>query len=166
MPERLRMQEEQPQILGGDRASRKGFSQITLYPLRIRRRSAQSVFFRGTLAPFLRASDRPIAIACFRLLTTPPFPFFPECNAPRFSRCSAFLTLSLAAFPYFAIFPPSLSLSNATANGIVYAIHLSSYLADQLPVATDLLLDISLENYFTPNEYTKQGMVTDRPPAL
>jgi hypothetical protein len=29
-------------------------------------------FFRGTLAPFFRASDKPIAIACLRLFTLPP----------------------------------------------------------------------------------------------
>src|SRR5580700_6854312 len=70
--------------------------------------SPQLGFLRGTLAPLLRASDRPIAIACLRLVTTPPLPFFPERSLPRFSRCSAFLTLSLAALPYFAIAPPLL----------------------------------------------------------
>src|ERR1039458_2680415 len=68
--------------------------------------SSQLGFLLGTLAPLLRASDRPIAIACSRLLTTPPFPSFPERNSPRFSRCTAFLTLSLAALPYRAISPP------------------------------------------------------------
>jgi hypothetical protein len=33
-------------------------------------------FFFGTFLPFLRALDRPIAIACFRLLTRPPLPLF------------------------------------------------------------------------------------------
>ena len=32
----------------------------------------------GTFAPFLRASERPIAIACLRLLTLPPLPPLPE----------------------------------------------------------------------------------------
>jgi len=40
------------------------------------------VFFRppldflrdGTFAPFARASDKPMAIACFRLVTLPPLP--------------------------------------------------------------------------------------------
>src|ERR1041385_5246315 len=36
------------------------------------------LFFLGTLAPFLRASERPIAIACLRLLTFPPRPLLPE----------------------------------------------------------------------------------------
>jgi hypothetical protein len=39
-------------------------------------------FFRGTLAPAFRASDRPIAIACFRLLTF--FPERPDFRVPRF----------------------------------------------------------------------------------
>src|SRR5580700_8323890 len=71
-----------------------------------RKGSSQLDFLLGTLAPFLRASNRPIAIACFRLFTTPPLPFFPERSVPRFSRCNAFLTLSLAALGYFAISPP------------------------------------------------------------
>jgi hypothetical protein len=29
-------------------------------------------FFLGTLAPFFRASDSPIAMACLRLFTLPP----------------------------------------------------------------------------------------------
>jgi hypothetical protein len=57
----------------------------------------------GTLAPFLRASESPIAIACFLLFTTPPFPPFPERNVPRFFRCNALLTLLLAACPYLAM---------------------------------------------------------------
>ena len=40
-----------------------------------------AVFFEGTLPPAFRASERPIAIACLRLVT-----FFPEPerNLPRF----------------------------------------------------------------------------------
>src|SRR4029077_5069301 len=60
-------------------------------------------FFAGTLAPFLRASESPIAIACIRLVTRPPFPPLPDRSVPRFSRCIALLTLFAAAFPYFAI---------------------------------------------------------------
>jgi hypothetical protein len=44
-----------------------------------------------------------MAIACFRLVTFPPFPPFPERSVPRFSRRNAFLTLSAAALPYFAM---------------------------------------------------------------
>lgn len=63
--------------------------------------------FRGTFAPFLRASERPMAIACLRLLTRPPFPPGPERSVPRFRRCIALLTVLLAAFPYLGISFPS-----------------------------------------------------------
>lgn len=56
--------------------------------------------FRGTLAPFARASDRPIAIACFRLFTVPPFPPGPLLSVPRFRRRIALSTRFDAAFPY------------------------------------------------------------------
>jgi hypothetical protein len=58
-------------------------------------------FLRGTFAPERRASDSPIAIACFRLVT-----FFPEPplrSLPRFRSCIARLTLLCAFFPYFAM---------------------------------------------------------------
>lgn len=58
-----------------------------------------AVFF-GTLAPFLRASERPIAIACFRLVTRPPFPPLPERRVPFFLRRIALATVLLAALPY------------------------------------------------------------------
>lgn len=57
-------------------------------------------FLRGTLAPFFRASDRPIAIACFRLFTVPPFPPGPELSVPFFSLRIALATVLPAAFPY------------------------------------------------------------------
>jgi hypothetical protein len=53
----------------------------------------------GTLAPFFRASDRPMAIACFRLFTRPPFPPGPDRKVPRFLRLMAFSTRLLAAAP-------------------------------------------------------------------
>jgi hypothetical protein len=40
-------------------------------------------FFRGNFAPFLRASEIPIAIACF---TFPPCPDFPDRSVPLFFR--------------------------------------------------------------------------------
>jgi hypothetical protein len=66
-------------------------------------------FFGGTFAPFSRASDNPIAIACLRLLTLPPLPPFPERSVPLFLRRMALSTLLLAALPYlrpldFALF--------------------------------------------------------------
>jgi hypothetical protein len=61
--------------------------------------------FLGTFAPLFRASESPIAIACFRDVTLPPFPPLPERNVPRFSRCMALFTLVLAALPYFLCDP-------------------------------------------------------------
>ena len=58
---------------------------------------------RGTFAPFLRASERPIAIACFRLFTVPPFPPGPDLSVPRFLRRIALATFLLAARPYFRV---------------------------------------------------------------
>jgi hypothetical protein len=55
----------------------------------------------GTLPPVFRASDRPIAIACLRLVT-----FLPECplrNVPCLRSCIAFFTLLCAVPPYLAI---------------------------------------------------------------
>lgn len=61
----------------------------------------------GTLAPFLRASLRPIAIACLRLRTRPPEP---ERKVPRFRLRIALSTLVDAFFEYrlrvVAIGPP------------------------------------------------------------
>lgn len=62
----------------------------------------QAAFF-GTLAPFFRASERPMAMACLRLVTLPPLPPFPERSLPRFSRRMALATLFPAALPYFRV---------------------------------------------------------------
>jgi len=50
----------------------------------------------GTLPPSRRASERPMAMACLRLVT-----FFPEPlrSFPRFSSCIVFSTLSCDFFP-------------------------------------------------------------------
>jgi hypothetical protein len=58
------------------------------------------VRFRGTFAPFLRASLSPIAIACLRLFTVPPFPPRPLLSVPRFRLRIALSTLFPAALPY------------------------------------------------------------------
>jgi hypothetical protein len=60
-----------------------------------------AVFFGGTFAPARRASDRPMAIACFRLLTFLPEP--PLRSVPSLRSCMTFLTFACAFFPYFAI---------------------------------------------------------------
>ena len=58
-------------------------------------------FLRGTFAPFLRASERPIAIACLRLFTV--LPLLPDFNVPRFCLRTADLTVALAFAPYRAM---------------------------------------------------------------
>lgn len=73
--------------------------------------------FFGTFAPFLRASDKPMAIACFLLFTTPPLPPFPDRKVPCFLRCIALLTVLLAARPYLAI----ISSSQRTSSPITIA---------------------------------------------
>jgi len=55
---------------------------------------------RGTFLPFFRASERPIAIACLRLLTVPPFPPLPLLSVPRFRRRIALATSLLAPLLY------------------------------------------------------------------
>src|SRR5882757_5408886 len=61
------------------------------------------LFFRGTLARFLRASESPIAIACFRLFTVPPLPPRPDLSVPLFFRRIALPTVFRAALPYLAL---------------------------------------------------------------
>ena len=56
-------------------------------------------FFDGTLPPSRRASESPMAMACFRLVTF--FPDLPLFSVPCFRSCIAFSTLSWAFFPYF-----------------------------------------------------------------
>src|SRR5215218_10335398 len=61
------------------------------------------VFRGGTFAPLARASLRPMAMACLRLLTFRPEPLF---SVPFLVRRTADSTLFEAARPYFAIVPP------------------------------------------------------------
>jgi hypothetical protein len=63
--------------------------------------SPQLAFFVGTFLPFLRASESPIAIACLRLLTVPPFPPLPLFNWPRLNLCISRSTSSEALREYF-----------------------------------------------------------------
>jgi hypothetical protein len=49
----------------------------------------------------LRASESPIAIACLRLFTVPPFPPLPDLSVPVFFLCMALFTDFAADFPYF-----------------------------------------------------------------
>lgn len=57
----------------------------------------------GTLAPFFRASESPMAIACRRLFTFPPCPFVPRRSVPFLRRRMALSTLRLALGPYFRL---------------------------------------------------------------
>jgi hypothetical protein len=57
-------------------------------------------FGRGTFAPFSRASLKPIAIACSRLVTFRPEPLL---SVPFFFRCIADFTRLAAAGPYLAM---------------------------------------------------------------
>ena len=57
------------------------------------------VRLRGTFAPFFRASDNPIAMACLRLVTF--LPLRPDLSVPFFRRRIALLTRLDAALPYF-----------------------------------------------------------------
>jgi hypothetical protein len=57
-------------------------------------------FLGGTFPPARRACDKPMAIACFRLVTfLPPL----ERSLPRLRSWSAFPTFCFAFAPYFAI---------------------------------------------------------------
>jgi hypothetical protein len=62
-------------------------------------RAVEVLYREGTFAPDLRASDRPIAIACLRLFTF--LPDFPDLSLPRFISCIARPTLEEAFLLYF-----------------------------------------------------------------
>jgi len=64
-----------------------------------RRRREEDDFGRGTLPPAFRASDKPIAMACLRLVTF--LPLRPLFSLPCFISCIARSTLLCALRPYF-----------------------------------------------------------------
>ncbi len=78
---------------------------LFLHEFNKQNRNQAADFLFGTFAPFLRASDRPIAMACFLLVTFPPVP---DRSEPRFRRRIALSTVFAAARPYFL--PPDLEL--------------------------------------------------------
>jgi hypothetical protein len=57
-----------------------------------RSKTQRDDFRFGTFLPFLRASDKPMAMACFRLLTLPPRPPLPRLRVPRLRRRMALPT--------------------------------------------------------------------------
>jgi hypothetical protein len=61
----------------------------------------EPAFCRGTLPPALRASESPIAIACFLLVTF--LPERPLLSVPLLRSRIAFSTFSPAFFPYLAM---------------------------------------------------------------
>src|SRR6185312_2135169 len=66
----------------------------------------------GTFLPLRRASDRPMAIACFLLFTVPPLPPLPRFSLPFFLRCMARLTSLPALLEYFLAIRDLLPASN------------------------------------------------------
>jgi hypothetical protein len=68
-----------------------------LPPLRLRGDDRDDERREGTLPPARRASDRPIAIACLRLVTL--LPERPERSWPRFISCMARSTFWLDFLP-------------------------------------------------------------------
>src|SRR5712691_661956 len=70
-------------------------------------------FLRGTFAPARRASLRPIAIPCLRLVTF--VPERPDLSVPCFRSCIARSTSLCAFFPYFAMQIPPVNGCKADA---------------------------------------------------
>jgi len=67
----------------------------------LKKRNTRYLRFFGTLAPELRASESPIAIACLRLVTF--LPERPDLSLPRFISCIVFLTFRWEAAPNFRL---------------------------------------------------------------
>src|SRR5262249_37073392 len=65
------------------------------------------VAFFGTFLPSLRASDRPMAIACLRLFTLPPLPPFPLFSVPLLNFFISRSTSLPALLAYFLAMGPS-----------------------------------------------------------
>jgi hypothetical protein len=64
-------------------------------------------FLAGTFSPSLLASERPIAIACFLLVTFLPEPVF---SVPRLNSCISSSTFSCDFLPYLAMFASLLTI--------------------------------------------------------
>lgn len=76
----------------------------------------EELFFAdGTLPPSRRARERPIAIACFLLVTFLPEP--PLRSFPRFISCIDSSTFSCDLRPYFAILHSSLCTKRCASGG-------------------------------------------------
>ncbi len=76
-------------------------------------------FWDGTFAPSRRASERPIATACLRLVTC--FPDLPLRSVPDFISCIARSTFLDAFAPYLAIVHPPLINRHGARKGRAHA---------------------------------------------
>src|SRR5579885_1501689 len=74
-------------------------------PRTLHEQLARHDFFDGTLSPFLRARDRPMATACFGFVTL-FFDLRPLFSLPSLYSCIAFSTSLWVFSPYFAIVVP------------------------------------------------------------
>src|SRR5437016_2729472 len=87
-------------------------------PTKARTRAGRVYFlvfgFAGTFAPARRACERPMAIACSRLVTF--LPERPDLRIPRFRSRMACFTFWAAFFPYLAMVPP---LRDGDAHGLL-----------------------------------------------
>ena len=71
----------------------------------VRSLGADQCPFFGTFAPRLRASDKPMAMACFRLVTFLPEPLL---SVPCLRSCMVFCTFDCAVLPYWVAMVPLL----------------------------------------------------------
>jgi hypothetical protein len=92
----------------------------------------------GTFLPSLRASERPMAIACLRLLTFPPRPPFPLLNFPRLNLCISRFTSLDAPREYFlamgssSITQPGTGLATSATDTPIERKRLGSLIVHQL----------------------------------
>src|SRR5437763_13059919 len=99
-------------------------------------------FIFGTLPPSFRASDNPIAIACFLLVTfLPDSPLF---NVPSLRSCIAFLTFFCAFLPYLAIghLPPIYYLSVDFLSGVGVGLGMGSGSGTGVGVVTNIMTNM------------------------
>jgi hypothetical protein len=114
-------------LVGQSAPMRALFARITRVaavdvPVLILGESLPYLDFRGTFAPFFRASESPMAIACLRLRTRLPLPLF---SVPDLRLCIADLTAFFAPPPYLAMISSSRHLLAATESSCANSVPLS-----------------------------------------
>ena len=95
---------------GGADAVRRPVTPASMHSIEIWASTRRGYFLRlffagaffGTFLPLARASESPIAIACFLLLTVPPLPPGPLFSVPVLRRCRALSTSLRTLSEYFA----------------------------------------------------------------